>query len=249
MTVFSNTPLAKRGENSRSFTTGVGVLDNIQFDDLKGGFGVTAVIRNTGDIGISDLTWSIDFGNVAKIGNYSSGTISMLSGFDRLLFGVVLCLALVLGLSLLLPMNFPLYRIMFMFGPLVFLKKGMGNQIKNHDMIVYYRAEDQKTLDPADAYDSESTDVISQIYDTLVTFQGNDSQTFSPCLATDWTVSNDSLTWIFHLRHNVKFSNGNDFTAEDVKYSFDRVLTMGAPESGVDWILGQCMDTNSTTGS
>jgi len=32
-----------------------------------------------------------------------------------------------------------------------------------------------------------------------------------------------------------------------VKYSFDRVLTMGAPESGVDWILGQCMDLNSTT--
>jgi peptide/nickel transport system substrate-binding protein len=120
-------------------------------------------------------------------------------------------------------------------------------EIKNPTTIVRYDIGDAKTLDPADCYDTASSEPIFSIYDTLVTYRGNDTLTFYPCLATDWTVSNDSLTWIFHLRQNVKFSNGNDFTAEDVKYSFDRVLTMGAPESGVDWILGQCMDTNSTT--
>jgi len=120
-------------------------------------------------------------------------------------------------------------------------------EIKNPTTIVRYDIGDAKTLDPADCYDTGSSEPIFQIYDTLVTYKGNDTKTFYPCLATDWSVSNDSLTWTFNLRHNVKFSNGNDFTAEDVKYSFDRVLTMGAPESGVDWILGQCMDTNSTT--
>jgi peptide/nickel transport system substrate-binding protein len=120
-------------------------------------------------------------------------------------------------------------------------------EIKNPTTIVRYDIGDAKTLDPADAYDTGSSEPIFSIYDTLVTYKGNDTKTFYPCLATDWTVSNDSLTWTFHLRHNVKFSNGNDFTAEDVKYSFDRVLIMGAPESGVDWILAQCMDTNSTT--
>jgi peptide/nickel transport system substrate-binding protein len=247
VTVFSNTLLAKRGENSQSYTTDLGVLNSIQIDDLKGGFGVTVVIRNTGGIGISDLTWSIDFGDIAKIGSYSSGTISMFSGFDEVVIRSGFVFGIGFGNVTVVANEFSILQNYFMFGPFVFLKKGMGNQIKNHDMIVYYRAEDQKTLDPADAYDSESTDLISQIYDTLVTFQGNDSQTFSPCLATDWSVSNDSLTWTFHLRHDVKFSNENNFTAEDVKYSFDRVLTMGAPESGVDWILGQCMDTDSTT--
>jgi peptide/nickel transport system substrate-binding protein len=121
------------------------------------------------------------------------------------------------------------------------------SEIKNPTTIVRYDIGDAKTLDPADCYDTASSEPIFSIYDTLVTYKGNNTKTFYPCLATDWTVSNDSLTWTFHLRHNVKFSNGNDFTAEDVKYSFDRVLTMGAPESGVDWILGQCMDTNSTT--
>ena len=120
-------------------------------------------------------------------------------------------------------------------------------EIKNPTTIVRYDIGDAKTLDPADCYDTASSEPIFSIYDTLVTYKGNDTKTFYPCLATDWTVSNDSLTWTFHLRHNVKFSNGNAFTAEDVKYSFDRVLIMGAPESGVDWILAQCMDTNSTT--
>jgi peptide/nickel transport system substrate-binding protein len=119
-------------------------------------------------------------------------------------------------------------------------------EIKNPTMIVRYDIGDAKTLDPADAYDTGSSEPIFQIYETLVTYKGNDTLTFYPCLATEWTVSNDSLTWTFNLRENVKFSNGNAFTAEDVKYSFDRVLTMGAPESGVDWILSQCMDTNST---
>jgi peptide/nickel transport system substrate-binding protein len=119
-------------------------------------------------------------------------------------------------------------------------------EIKLPDTIVRYDIGDAKTLDPADAYDTGSSEPIFQIYETLVTYKGNDTLTFYPCLATEWTVSNDSLTWTFKLRQNVKFSNGNAFTAEDVKYSFDRVLTMGAPESGVDWILSQCMDTNST---
>lgn len=120
-------------------------------------------------------------------------------------------------------------------------------EIKNPTTIVRYDIGDAKTLDPADCYDTASSEPIFSIYDTLVTYKGNDTLTFYPSLATDWSVSNDSLTWTFNLRQNVKFSNGNDFTAEDVKYSLDRVLIMGAPESGVDWILGQCMDTNSTT--
>ena len=119
-------------------------------------------------------------------------------------------------------------------------------EIKNPDAIVYYTIGDPKTLDPADAYDTASGEVIFSIYEGLITYKGSDTETFYPSLATSWSVSDDSLTWTFNLRENVKFSNGNDFTAEDVKYSFDRVLIMNAPESGVSWILSQCMDTNST---
>jgi peptide/nickel transport system substrate-binding protein len=119
-------------------------------------------------------------------------------------------------------------------------------EMKNPDTIVYYTFGDAKTLDPADAYDSASAEAIFSIYEGLITYRGDDLDTFYPSLATSWDVSEDSKTWTFNLREGVKFSNGNDFTAEDVKYSFDRVLTMNSPESGVAWILQQSMDLNST---
>jgi len=119
-------------------------------------------------------------------------------------------------------------------------------EMKNPDTIVYYTFGDAKTLDPADAYDSASAEAIFSIYEGLITYRGDDLDTFYPSLATSWDVSEDSKTWTFNLREGVKFSNGNDFTAEDVKYSFDRVLTMNSPESGVAWILQQSIDIDST---
>jgi peptide/nickel transport system substrate-binding protein len=44
----------------------------------------------------------------------------------------------------------------------------------------------------------------------------------SPCLATQWRESEDGLTYDFELRQGVKFQNGDPFTAEDVKFSFER---------------------------
>ena len=119
-------------------------------------------------------------------------------------------------------------------------------EMKNPDTMVYYTFGDAKTLDPADAYDSASAEGIFSIYEGLVTYRGDDLDNFYPSLATSWDVSEDSKTWTFNLREGVKFSNGNDFTAEDVKYSFDRVLKMNSPESGVAWILKQSIDLNST---
>ena len=49
--------------------------------------------------------------------------------------------------------------------------------------------------------------------------------TIQPVLATDWEMSPDGLSLTFNLRKNVKFQNGDPFTAEDVKFSFDRVLS------------------------
>ena len=52
----------------------------------------------------------------------------------------------------------------------------------------------------------------------------------SPCLATRWSESEDGLTYDFELRQGVKFHNGDPFTAEDVKFSFERYKGAGAPE-------------------
>jgi len=56
-----------------------------------------------------------------------------------------------------------------------------------------------------------------------------DSQ-MSPCLATNWSESEDGLAYDFELRQGVKFHNGDPFTAEDVKFSFERYKGAGAAE-------------------
>jgi peptide/nickel transport system substrate-binding protein len=50
----------------------------------------------------------------------------------------------------------------------------------------------------------------------------------SPSLATKWSESADGLTYDFELRQGVKFHNGDPFTAEDVKFSFERYKGTGA---------------------
>lgn len=49
---------------------------------------------------------------------------------------------------------------------------------------------------------------------------------YEPALATDWEISEDSLTYTFHLRKGVKFHSGDDFTAEDVAWSAERIKNM-----------------------
>ena len=45
----------------------------------------------------------------------------------------------------------------------------------------------------------------------------------SPSLSTDWSANSDATEWTFNLRKGVKFHDGSDFDAEDVKYSLMRV--------------------------
>jgi peptide/nickel transport system substrate-binding protein len=47
---------------------------------------------------------------------------------------------------------------------------------------------------------------------------------FVPALATSWDSSADGKEWTFHLRKGVKFHNGREMTAEDIKWNFDRIL-------------------------
>ncbi len=65
------------------------------------------------------------------------------------------------------------------------------------------------------------------IYDRLVDIKVEDGvSSIEPSLAEEWEISDDGLEYTFHLRQGVKFHNGNDFTAEDVVYTFNRLLTV-----------------------
>ncbi|MET3576525.1 glutathione ABC transporter substrate-binding protein [Bhargavaea ullalensis] len=80
---------------------------------------------------------------------------------------------------------------------------------------------DASSLDPHGSNDVPSSVVQENIYETLVT--RNDNNEIEPGLATEWEAIDDT-TWEFKLQEGVKFHDGEDFNAEAVKKSFERVL-------------------------
>ncbi|KOS03595.1 ABC transporter substrate-binding protein, partial [Paenibacillus polymyxa] len=81
-------------------------------------------------------------------------------------------------------------------------------------------ATDIESFDPHNNNNTASEAVLVNVFDYLLK---NDSQQKKvPGLATSWEKVDDT-TWRFHLREGVTFHNGDPFTAEDVKYTIERV--------------------------
>ena len=105
------------------------------------------------------------------------------------------------------------------------------------------RAQDQKTfviglaenstsLDPARGYEQETGIIHSATYETLVTFPADNVDKIIPGLATEWTISEDGLTYTFTLAEGRKFASGNVMTADDVVFSYNRLINVkGNPSS------------------
>ncbi len=89
------------------------------------------------------------------------------------------------------------------------------------------------TLDPSIKYNASIRTMQQALYDGLVKYEGNPAK-ISLWLAKSWETSSDGKTWIFHLVENAKFHNGDPVTAEAVKFSFIRTLSL---KKGPSWML------------
>lgn len=86
-------------------------------------------------------------------------------------------------------------------------------------------------LDPAVDYETAGSEISQNVYETLVFYKKDSATEFVPMLATDWTISDDGLTYTFNIRQGVTFHNGDPLTASDVAYSIQRVLLNGNTNS------------------
>ncbi len=102
----------------------------------------------------------------------------------------------------------------------------------------------QEMTDPATFDWTEKSNVARQIVEYLV-MTGPDNIT-RPYLCERWEASDDLKTWTLHLRKGVKWSNGDEFNADDVAYNFERWLDPKTGSSNIG--LFDSMVTQTDTG-
>ncbi|ASJ72785.1 ABC transporter substrate-binding protein [Granulosicoccus antarcticus] len=97
-------------------------------------------------------------------------------------------------------------------------------------MIVTYK-DDVSTLDPAIGYDWQNWSMIKSLFDGLMDYKPGTTELIND-LAESYTLSDDGLTYTFVLRDGVTFHNGRAMSADDVKYSLDRVTNPATQSPG-----------------
>jgi peptide/nickel transport system substrate-binding protein len=113
---------------------------------------------------------------------------------------------------------------------------GGDGEIRNAGIIVHHQNAEPTSLDPARTEQGEKGEAfIDNVYERLLDV-GVDGPDLIPSLATEvpttenGLVTEDRLVYTFPLREGVVFHDGTDFTAEDVVFSWERVMTMNLPE-------------------
>jgi len=93
-----------------------------------------------------------------------------------------------------------------------------------------------QTLDPQSTTAHPTPHVASTIWEGLFAF----GKSFEPVpeLAESWSASDDQMTWTINIRQGVKFHNGKELTAEDVKASLDRWMLVSPQASGLKTMTG-----------
>ena len=123
--------------------------------------------------------------------------------------------------------------------------------VSNPDTFVHAADDEPTSLDPAQVEAGEGGEtVILQVYDRLVEFSP-DGPDLVPGLseevpgADNGLISEDGLTYTFPIRAGVVDHLGNPVDATDVKYAWDRALTMDLPESNIGLLADTVASTNA----
>ena len=90
--------------------------------------------------------------------------------------------------------------------------------------LTWAQGADVTSLDPHQGKETPAVQVNTQIFDTLVTVDPETNEVV-PQIAESWEQTDDQ-TYVFKIREGIKFHDGSDLTAEDVKFSLDHTVTV-----------------------
>lgn len=105
---------------------------------------------------------------------------------------------------------------------------GYKIETRNHkelDVLRYPFYKAIKHLDPVSAFSRHEVHIINHIFDTLLKYNA-DEHRLEPHMAHAWEASDDGEVWTFYLKKGVKFHHGREVTADDVKQTIDRIISM-----------------------
>jgi len=105
---------------------------------------------------------------------------------------------------------------------------------KRGGTLVAAQEVDPVSLDPHTNSNFSALQGYEHVYESLTMY--DQKMNVVPCLAQKWDITNGGKTYTFHLRPNVKFHNGQPVTADDVKYSIDRVLDPKTASPWISWL-------------
>jgi peptide/nickel transport system substrate-binding protein len=124
--------------------------------------------------------------------------------------------------------------------------------VKNPDTFVLANYGTLRTLDPAVCYDDSGSQRIWNLYETLIFFDGSNTNKYVPILAeqvptlANGGISSDGKIYTFLIRRGVKFHQGGDLSPEDVTYSIKRAMIVD-PDGGPMWMLLEALTGHGST--
>ncbi|MFC1854043.1 peptide-binding protein, partial [candidate division CSSED10-310 bacterium] len=102
-----------------------------------------------------------------------------------------------------------------------------------HDTLLRSLGADPQYLNPVLSNDSSSSRVEELIYDQMLKIDSSPDVNLVGRLAERWEVSDDKLIITFYLRKGIQWHDGQDFTADDVKFTFDVAMREDVPAVGL----------------
>ncbi|OKY77510.1 MAG: ABC-type transport system, periplasmic component [Candidatus Methanohalarchaeum thermophilum] len=115
-----------------------------------------------------------------------------------------------------------------------------GGEEEKVDTAVIGTTDSVTTLDPANCYEYFSSEMLFNTMDRLTGYKPGTSE-LVPVLAKDWEANKDTTKYTLPLREGVKFQNGNEMLAEDVKFSLERAINL---EGKPAFLLGNIDSVN-----
>ena len=100
-----------------------------------------------------------------------------------------------------------------------------------------------ESLDPAVVIGENDWKIAVNLYDFLV-YPSQENASPQPAVAERWELAPDNVTWTFFLRDGITFHDGSELTAEDVKFSMDRMITIG--EGHAHFFRDRVIETKAT---